>query len=386
MINRAIQSQLLRLWESYPVVTITGPRQSGKTTLARATFPDFRYVSLEKPDIRRMAEADANAFLSSYPPPIIIDEIQRVPQLLSYIQVMVDESGKNGQYLLTGSHQPQLNAGVAQSLAGRTGLLRLLPLSIQELTEAGISLERDEYLFKGFMPRVYNNPLAPQTFYSDYFATYIDKDVRQMINVKNISAFETFIKLLAGRTGQLVNQSSLANDVGVSSNTIAEWISVLEASYIVFRLPCYYENFGKRLIKNQKLYFTEVGLVTWLLGIHDPAQVARDPLFGGLFENMVVVEAVKARLNAGLDPELFFFRDSAGTEVDLLFRKDHDRLIPVEIKGGMTWNKEFAANILKLRKLSPKFSDGFVVYGGDLTPEIDLIKFINFKNSSLIVH
>lgn len=386
MINRAIQSQLLRLWESYPVVTITGPRQSGKTTLARATFPDFRYVSLEKPDIRRVAEADANAFLSSYPPPIIIDEIQRVPQLLSYIQVMVDESGKNGQYLLTGSHQPQLNAGVAQSLAGRTGLLRLLPLSIQELTEAGISLERDEYLFKGFMPRVYNNPLAPQTFYSDYFATYIDKDVRQMINVKNISAFETFIKLLAGRTGQLVNQSSLANDVGVSSNTIAEWISVLEASYIVFRLPCYYENFGKRLIKNQKLYFTEVGLVTWLLGIHDPAQVARDPLFGGLFENMVVVEAVKARLNAGLDPELFFFRDSAGTEVDLLFRKDHDRLIPVEIKGGMTWNKEFAANILKLRKLSPKFSDGFVVYGGDLTPEIDLIKFINFKNSSLIVH
>lgn len=385
MINRAIQSQLLRLWESYPVVTITGPRQSGKTTLAQATFPDFRYVSLERPDIRRMAEADANAFLHSYPPPIIIDEIQRVPQLLSYIQVIVDESGKNGQYLLTGSHQPQLNAGVAQSLAGRTGLLRLLPLSIQELTEAGISLERDEYLFKGFMPRIYNNPLAPQTFYSDYFATYIDKDVRQMINVKNISAFETFIKLLAGRTGQLVNQSSLANDVGVSSNTIAEWISVLEASYIVFRLPCYYENFGKRLIKNQKLYFTEVGLVTWLLGIHDPAQVARDPLFGGLFENMVVVEAVKARLNAGLDPELFFFRDSAGNEVDLLFRKNHDRLVPVEIKGGMTWNKEFAANILKLRKLSPKFSDGFVIYGGDLTPEIDQIKFINFKNSAQIV-
>ncbi|MPM18998.1 hypothetical protein SDC9_65416 [bioreactor metagenome] len=385
MINRAIQSQLLRLWESYPVVTITGPRQSGKTTLAQATFPDFRYVSLERPDIRRMAEADANAFLHSYPPPIIIDEIQRVPQLLSYIQVIVDESGKNGQYLLTGSHQPQLNAGVAQSLAGRTGLLRLLPLSIQELTEAGISLERDEYLFKGFMPRIYNNPLAPQTFYSDYFATYIDKDVRQMINVKNISAFETFIKLLAGRTGQLVNQSSLANDVGVSSNTIAEWISVLEASYIVFRLPCYYENFGKRLIKNQKLYFTEVGLVTWLLGIHDPAQVARDPLFGGLFENMVVVEAVKALLNAGLDPELIFFRDSAGNEVDLLFRKNHDRLVPVEIKGGMTWNKEFAANILKLRKLSPKFSDGFVIYGGDLTPEIDQIKFINFKNSAQIV-
>jgi len=385
MIHRAIQSQLLRLWASYPVVTITGPRQSGKTTLARTTFPDFRYVSLERPDIRQMAESDANAFLQAYPAPVIIDEIQRVPQLLSYIQVIVDEAGRNGQYLLTGSHQPQLNAGVAQSLAGRTGLLRLLPLSIRELSDAGITMQRDEYLFKGFMPRAYDNPLEPQTLYSDYFATYIDKDVRQMINIKSISAFETFIKLLAGRTGQLVNQSSLANDVGVSSTTIAEWLSVLEASFIVFRLPCYYENFGKRLIKSQKLYFTEVGLVTWLLGIHDPAQVTRDPLFGGLFENMVVVEALKARLNAGLDPELYFFRDSGGTEVDLLFRKSHDRLIPAEIKGGMTWSKEFAGNVIKLRKLSPKFTDGFVVYGGDLTPETDKVKFINFKDSAQIV-
>jgi len=385
MIHRAIQSQLLRLWASYPVVTITGPRQSGKTTLARTTFPDFRYVSLERPDIRQMAESDANAFLQAYPAPVIIDEIQRVPQLLSYIQVMVDEAGRNGQYLLTGSHQPQLNAGVSQSLAGRTGLLRLLPFSIRELSDAGIMMQRDEYLFKGFMPRAYDNPLEPQTLYSDYFATYIDKDVRQMINIKSISVFETFIKLLAGRTGQLVNQSSLANDVGVSSTTIAEWLSVLEASFIVFRLPCYYENFGKRLIKSQKLYFTEVGLVTWLLGIHDPAQVTRDPLFGGLFENMVVVEALKARLNAGLDPELYFFRDSGGTEVDLLFRKSHDRLIPAEIKGGMTWSKEFAGNVIKLRKLSPKFTDGFVVYGGDLTPEIDKVKFINFKDSAQIV-
>ena len=385
MIKRKIQEQLLRLWESYPVVTITGPRQSGKTTLAQSTFPDIHYVSLERPDIRQMAETDANAFLKSYPPPVIIDEIQRVPQLLSYIQVIVDANDKNGQYLLTGSHQPQLHAGVSQSLAGRTGLLRLLPLSIQELSEFGITMERDEYLFKGFMPRAYNNSLEPHTLYSDYFATYIDKDVRQMINIKNISAFETFIKLLAGRTGQLINQSSLANDVGVSSTTIAEWLSVLEASFIIFRLPCYFENFGKRLIKNQKLYFTEVGLVTWLLGIHDPTQVARDPLFGGLFENMVVVEALKSRLNAGLDSELYFLRDSGGTEVDLLFRKSHEQLIPIEIKGGMTWNKEFASNVIKLRKLSSKFTDGFVVYSGELTPEINDVKFINFKDSAKLV-
>jgi len=385
MIKREIQAELLQLWGSYPVVTITGPRQSGKTTLARATFPDFHYVSLERPDIRRMAENDPNAFFKVYPAPVIIDEIQRVPELLSYIQVLVDECGKNGQYLLTGSHQPQLHAGVSQSLAGRTGLLRLLPFSIRELAEAGITMERDEYLFKGFMPRAYSNPLAPQTLYSDYFATYIDKDVRQMINIKNITTFETFIKLLAGRTGQLINQSSLANDVGVSSTTIAEWLSVLEASYIIFRLPCYFENFGKRLIKNQKLYFTEVGLVTWLLGIHDPEQVARDPLFGGLFENMVVVEALKSRLNTGREPELYFFRDSVGTEVDLLFRKSHYQLVPVEIKGGMTWNNEFASNIIKLRKLSSKFIDGFVVYSGDLTPEIDNVKFINFKDSAQLI-
>jgi len=385
MIPRLIQKQLLRLWASYPVVTITGPRQSGKTTLARATFPDLPYVNLESPDLRALADNDARAFLQAYPAPVIFDEIQRVPQLLSYIQTMVDESGKNGQYLLTGSHQPQLNAGISQSLAGRTGLLRLLPLSIQELHMAGITLDRDEYLFKGFMPRAYSTALEPHTLYSDYFATYVDRDVRQIANLSNLSAFETFVKLLAGRCGQLLNLSSLANDIGVSSPTISSWLSILEASFLIFRLPCYYENFGKRLLKSQKLYFTEIGLVTWLLGIREPAQVARDPLFGGLFENMVVLEALKARCNVGAEPDLYFFRDSVGTEVDLLFRKAPDQLIPIEIKGAMTWNKYFAANIHKLRKLSPKFTGGFVVYSGDMTPVSNDVKYINFKDAAQIV-
>ncbi len=385
MIPRKIQKQLLHLWAGYPVVTITGPRQSGKTTLARTTFPDLRYVSLESPDIRALAESDARAFLQAYPAPVILDEIQRVPQLLSYIQTMVDESGMNGQYLLTGSHQPQLSAGISQSLAGRTGLLRLLPLSIQELSDAGITMERDDYLYKGFMPRAYRTVLEPHTLYSDYFATYIDKDVRQIANLNNLSTFETFMKLLAGRCGQLLNLSSLANDIGVSSSTIKAWLSILEASFIIFRLPCYYENFGKRLLKSQKLYFTEIGLATWLLGIREPAQVARDPLFGGLFENMVVLEALKARCNAGKEPDLYFFRDSAGTEVDLLFRKAPDQLIPTEIKGAMTWNKDFAANICKLRKLSPKFTSGFVVYSGDMTPISNDVKYINFKDAAQIV-
>jgi predicted AAA+ superfamily ATPase len=385
MIERAIKQRLVSLWQSYPVVTITGPRQSGKTTLAKTTFPDYGYVNLESPDLRQMAKTDAKAFLKAFPAPLIIDEVQRVPELLSYIQVEIDASGLNGQYLLTGSHQPKLNAEVAQSLAGRVGLLRLLPLSIRELADANVVMERDEYLFKGFMPREYSGGLDATTLYSDYFATYVERDVKTLINLKNINTFETFVKLLAGRAGQLVNLSSLSNDIGVSTTTISEWLSVLEASFIIFRLPCYYENFGKRLVKSPKLYFTEVGLVSYLLGVREPSQVARDPLFGGLFENMVVVEALKARLNAGLDPELYFFRDSAGCEIDLLFRKSNDRLIPVEIKGGMTWSKDFADGIGKVRKLSPKFPHGFVIYGGELTPEINGVQFLNFKDTAQVV-
>ena len=385
MILREIQQQLLKLAAMYPVVTITGPRQSGKTTLAKMTFPQYRYVSLENFDIRQMAEADPRGFLKSYAPPVIFDEIQRVPKLLSFIQTAVDEDKSYGQYILTGSHQPALGAGVSQSLAGRTGILQLLPLSISEMTASGITLERDQYLYSGFMPRLYDTTLDPKTLYRDYFSTYVEKDVRQMLNIKDLSQFETFVKLLAGRVGQLVNMASLAGDVGVSSQTLAQWLSVLEASFIVFQLPGYYENFGKRLIKSKKLYFTEVGLATWLLGINSPEQVARDPLFGGLFENMVVIEALKQRFNTGETAELYFIRDSQGLEADLLFRKNNQTLIPVEIKGGMTWNKDFCKNLLKFRKLSEKFQPGFVIYSGDLTPEIDGIRFLNFKDTGTAV-
>ena len=385
MIQREIQQQLLKLAAMYPVVTITGPRQSGKTTLAKMTFPQYRYVSLENFDIRQMAEADPRGFLKSYAPPVIFDEIQRVPKLLSFIQTAVDEDKSYGQYILTGSHQPALGAGVSQSLAGRTGILQLLPLSISEMTASGITLERDQYLYSGFMPRLYDTTLDPKNLYRDYFSTYVEKDVRQMLNIKDLSQFETFVKLLAGRVGQLVNMASLAGDVGVSSQTLAQWLSVLEASFIVFQLPGYYENFGKRLIKSKKLYFTEVGLATWLLGINSPEQVARDPLFGGLFENMVVIEALKQRFNTGETAELYFIRDSQGLEADLLFHKNNQTLIPVEIKGGMTWNKDFCKNLLKFRKLSEKFQPGFVIYSGDLTPEIDGIRFLNFKDTGTAV-
>ena len=385
MIQRTIQVQLKKLAAMYPVVTITGPRQSGKTTLAKMTFPDYRYVSLENFDVRQMAEADPKGFLKSYAAPVILDEIQRVPALLSYIQTIVDENKSSGQYILTGSHQPQLGQGVSQSLAGRTGILQLLPLSISELASAGVVLSRDQYITQGFMPRLYDTSLDAKNLYRDYFSTYVEKDVRMMLNIKSLNAFETFVKLLAGRVGQLVNLSSLANDVGISAPTLKEWLSVLEASFIVFQLPCYFENFGKRLVKSKKLYFTEVGLAAWMLGIETPEQVARDPLFGGLFENMVVMEALKSRFNAGEMPNLYFLRDSQGLEADLLFQKSHNELIPIEIKGGMTWNKDFCRNLLKLRKLSDKFVSGYVIYSGDLTPEIDGIKYLNFKNTASAV-
>lgn len=382
MIQRTIQTQLKKLASMYPVVTITGPRQSGKTTLAKMTFPNYRYVSLENFDVRQMADIDPRGFLKNYAAPVIFDEIQRVPALLSYIQTMVDENKSSGQYILTGSHQPQLGQGVSQSLAGRTGILQLLPLSIAELASAGIVLTRDEYMVQGFMPRLYDTPLDAKNLYRDYFSTYVEKDVRMMLNIKNLGAFETFVKLLAGRVGQLVNLSSLANDAGISIPTLKEWLSVLEASFIVFQLPCYFENFGKRLVKSKKLYFTEVGLASWMLGIETPEQASRDPLFGGLFENLVIVEALKSRFNAGERPDLYFLRDSQGLEADLLFQKSYNELIPIEIKGGMTWNKDFCRNLLKLRKLSDKFTSGYVIYAGDLTPEIEGIKFLNFKDTA----
>ena len=385
MIARQIETQLRALVKMYPVVTITGPRQSGKTTLAKSVFPQYQYVSLENFDIRQMAQSDPKGFLKSFPAPVVFDEIQRVPELLSSIQTIVDENKTSGQYILTGSHQPLPGESVAHSLAGRTGVLRLLPLSISELRSAGIELERDQYLYQGFMPRLYDTELDAKNLYRDYFATYVEKDLRLMLNVKDLNAFETFIKMLAGRVGQLLNLSALSNDVGVSSQTLSQWLSVLEASFIVFRLPCYFENFGKRLVKSQKIYFTEPGLAAWLLGINSPEQISRDPLFGGLFENMVVVEALKHRLNAGEMPELYFLRDSQGLEADLVFRKNHDHLIPIEIKGGITWNKDFGRNLVKLRKLSPKFKDAHVIYAGDLTPEVDGIKFVNFKDTASVI-
>lgn len=380
LIQRDIQKELESLMSSYPVVTITGPRQSGKTTLARTTFPDYGYCNLEKPEIRRLAEGDPNAFFDRFRQPLIIDEIQRVPDLLSYIQVIVDDKKEKGAFLLTGSHQQSLNEAVSQSLAGRTALLRLLPLSINELVSAGIRSSRDELLLTGFMPGIYSNNLNPYKSNRNYFQTYVERDLRQLMQIKNLNNFENFVRMLAGRVGQVLNLHSISGDIGVSSTTLSEWLSVLEASFLIFRLYPYYENFGKRIIKSPKIYFTDVGLVCYLLGIENAGQVARDPLLGGIFENMVVMDLVKERLNRGLDPNFFYFRDNNQNEVDLVIKK-HDKLVPVEIKAAMTYNENLLKGIKYFQRTTDQDQKGYLIYSGDLEFKSGLADIVNFINA-----
>ena len=318
MIERKMAQTALRIWKQYPVVTITGPRQSGKTTLARALFADAEYVNLEIPDLRDEAIRDPRGFMERHGPPAVFDEVQNAPQIVSYVQDRVDMAGRNSMYVLTGSHQPALQAAVSQSLAGRTGVLELLPFSLEELSAAGVTKPRDNWLFDGFMPRLYDNGPDPARLYSDYFLTYVERDVRQLANLRNLRQFETFVRLLAGRVAQLLNIDSLSSDAGVSSMTAKEWLSLLEASYVIRTLRPYYRNFGKRFIKAPKVYFTETGLVCGLLGIKSADQVATHPLVGGIFENMVVMEAFKRRLNRGEPDDLYFMRTSHGVEVDLV--------------------------------------------------------------------
>ena len=363
-----------------PIVTVYGPRQSGKTTLVRHVFNDYAYANLEYPTVRELAIRDPEAFFSKYPAPAIIDEVQRVPDLLSYIQVKVDESGKRGQYILTGSHQPVLRAKISQSLAGRTSILTLLPLSLAELSAAGRSLSLEQAIIKGFLPRVHAGGISATAIYEDYYRTYVERDVRQLVAVENQTAFETFVRLLAGRIGQIVNFESLAGDVGVSAPTLRKWLSVLEASYVVFRLQPYYENFGKRMVKSPKVYFTDVGLAAHLLRIRREEQVLRDPLIGGLFENLVVSEAMKWKLNANRAEDFYFLRDSNGLEIDLVMEQAR-RLHLLEVKSAMTPSDSMAKNLRRVKAFAPVLSST-VVYRGEDFPIAGGGEFVNFSKVS----
>lgn len=382
MFSRAAASELQDLAQYYPVVTILGPRQSGKTTLVRSTFPSKPYVNLEALDIQSMAKMDPRAFLEQYPRGAILDEIQRSPHLLSYIQIIVDESDTKGLFILTGSHQLELHHAISQSLAGRTALLQLLPMSLDELTQAGFHLSLDEVLLKGGYPRIYKDDLNPTKTYRHYFQTYIERDLRQLLQVKDLIQFQRFVKICAGRIGSLLNMEGICNDVGISSHTVKEWISILEASFIIFRLQPYFENFGKRVIKSPKLYFCDTGLAAYLLGIEKIEQLNRDPLRGHLVENFILLELMKARLNKGLDPQLYYFRDAHGHEVDLIFQSGH-QLFPIEIKASKTFSQEFLKNIDFFKKLiGNRFGGGALIYTGDQEQTKGEIKILNFKNST----
>lgn len=381
MFKRDIQKELKNSAKNFPVVTITGPRQSGKTTLVRLTFTKKPYVNLEDLDTRELAESDPRGFLEEYPEGAILDEVQRVPSILSYIQVIVDEKKQKGQFILTGSHQVELHEAISQSLAGRTDLLSMFPMTINELSQAGFDMTVDEYLLNGFYPQIHQENLNPTKTYRAYVKTYLERDVRRLINIKNLNLFQRFIKLCAGRVGQLLNMSSLANEVGVSSHTIEEWISVLQASYLVILLQPYFKNFGKRVIKSTKLYFTDVGLLSYLLEIENVKQMSRDPLRGHLVENLVMMELFKARSNQGVEPQLYFYRDSQKNEVDAIFQRGHE-LIPIEIKSAKTFNREFLKNLHFFQKITEgRAPQGFVIYCGEKEQVLHSNRLINFKNS-----
>lgn len=347
MIPRHAEKTVRRLLKGFPVVTITGPRQSGKTTLAKAIFSHKPYASLEDPDKRLFAQEDPRSFLEQFPDGGIIDEVQRCPDILSYLQTIVDADGRMGLFILTGSQQFGLLSGITQSLAGRTAFLELLPFSIPELRESNLlPTQADSLLYSGCYPPLYDRDIAPQTWFSAYTTTYIERDVRQILKVQELETFQRFVRLCAGRAGQLLNFSSLATECGITHNTAKSWISVLEASYIIFLLRPHHANFKKRLVKMPKLYFYDVGLASWLLGIRSSEQIVNYPLRGSLFETFIVAELVKSRFNHGKLADLFFWRDSNGNEVDIIAEQG-TKLMPLEIKSGKTLSIESTKGLKK---------------------------------------
>lgn len=346
---------------------MTGPRQSGKTTLCRSLFTGLPYVSLENPDERGRASRDPRGFLRRFSDGGVFDEVQRVPDLFSYLQEVLDQETRPGRYILTGSQQFGVMANISQSLAGRVGLLALLPFSAEEIHQAGLFPKTwMEALFRGGYPPLYHGEMDPGFWLNSYLATYVERDVRQMVNIQDTSLFQRFLGLCAGSIGQLFNASRIGNDCGLNHGTVSKWLSILESSYIAFRLPPHHENFRKRLVKTPKLYFWDTGLAVQLLGIETPSQLATHPLRGALFENWILVELMKIRLNRGKRPRHFFWRNNTGLEVDLLVDVA-GRLCPVEIKSGMTLNRDWLTGLWRWLALAKdRASEPCLFYGGDI--------------------
>ena len=364
MILRKIAHEILDQVDKIPVITLTGPRQSGKTTLARHLFPDYDYLNMELPEDRNYAREDPRGFLNTYSQGVIIDEVQHVPELFSYIQLHVDTHQENGKIILTGSQNFLLLEKISQSLAGRTLIFHLLPLSLSELAVSGENLDEvNTYMFRGFFPRLYKEGPDPVKWKSAYIQTYVERDVRQVIRLMDLAPFQLMLQLCAGRIGQLVNMNGLANEVGVDQTTIKRWLGILQAGFVIFLLQPHHQNFNKRLVKTPKLYFYDTGLACSLLQIQSEVQLRTHYARGHLFENLVLAEMMKYFYNQGLRPPLYFWRDHNGNEVDVILQYA-DKLYPLEIKAGQTLNPSFFKGLRFYQKLYGKETSSFLIYGG----------------------
>jgi predicted AAA+ superfamily ATPase len=381
MIARSITRSLRELARQYPVVTVTGPRQSGKTTLVKAAFPRLPHVSLEDPDVRDFARTDPRRFIATWSKGAILDEVQRVPDLLSYLQTEVDRDETPGRFVLTGSANILLLKAVSQSLAGRVALLTLLPLSLKELRDAKAEpADLETMLFRGFYPRIHAHGLGPTAWYAGYVTTFLERDVREILAIGDLERFRTFLRMCAARSGQLLNLSALGNDVGVTHNTARSWLSVLETCYIVHRLPPFHGNLGKRLIKTPKLYFLDTGLLCYLLGIHDAATLAIHSHRGAIFESWVCSELLKSSFNRARVPVLHFWRDHAGREVDFL-AGDEASPVAIEAKSGATVAQDWFKGIRDWRDLSGRPSGpAWVVHGGERVEPRSEVRVVGWRS------
>lgn len=381
MIPRQVETIIRKQLAGFPIVTITGPRQSGKTTLARKIFSDRPYFSLEDPDVRQLAFDDPRGFLRRMPDGGVLDEVQRAPDILSYLQTHVDASSRMGLFLLTGSQHFGLMSRISQSLAGRTAFIELLPFSVFELDRAGVRPSGlNTILFNGGYPPLYDRDLDPSLWLPAYVTSYVERDVRQLLKVQDLDAFQRFLRLCAGRSGQLLNFSSLANDCGITHNTAKAWISVLEASYVLFLLRPHHANFNKRLVKSPKIYFYDTGLLCWLLGIQDASQITVHPLRGSIFETFIVSELMKTRFNRMLNTVFYFWRDSSGNEIDVL--ADYaGKLMPIEVKSGQTLNRDFFTGLTRWASLAgEQVLSPTLVYGGAETTRHKGVRVFNWRD------
>lgn len=379
MIPRETESIINKLRKQFPVITLTGPRQSGKTTLLKSIYTDIPYVSLEDIDVRNAALNDPRGFLNNFPKGVVLDEIQRTPELFSYIQGIVDNN-KEIHFVLSGSQNFLLLENISQSLAGRAAILKLLPFSISELhSEKLVPDSYEQLIFAGMYPGIYDRTIDPEFFYPSYISTYIERDVRQIKNIENLNSFSNFLRLCAGRVGQIVNLNSLATDAGISPNTAKSWLSILEASYILFFLQPYYNNFNKRIIKSPKLYFYDTGLACSLLGINSPNQVKTYHSKGALFENLIITDLIKSRIHKGENPKFYYWQNKTKQEIDLII-DNPDRPIPYEIKSGMTMNENYFTNLKYWQKLTGEEPENLnVIFGGDTSLKTSNGNYISWK-------